>query len=119
MLADLIRHHPNPERPISGGILAPSVRMPPSPGYIPRQHIFFVPHNTLAIPGTLVRRWKLTIEFRDGAGQWVTPDTRDIDWSRPWFRLSGAHRPVPAHARRPRSNPFAPGIWYQIEVKFA
>jgi hypothetical protein len=119
MLADLIRHHPNPHHPIAGGIIAPSVRTPPSPGYTPRQHVFFVPHNVLAIPGTLLRRWKLTIEFRDVAGQNVTSQTRGIDWARPWFRLGGARTPVPAFPQRPHSQPCAPGAWYQIEIKFA
>jgi hypothetical protein len=118
-LADLIRHHPSPQHPVAGGILAPSVRTPPSPGYTPRQHIFFVSHNVLAIPGTQVRRWRLTLEFADVAGQTVTPRTRDVDWTRPWFRLSGARTPVPAFAPRPHAHPFVPGTWYQIEIKFA
>ena len=119
MLADLIRHHPNPPHPVAGGILAPSVRTPRSPGYIPRQHIFFVPHNVMAIPGTQVRRWRLTIEFRDEVGHQVTHQTRDIDWARPWFRFSGARTPVPAFALRPHSQPFVPRTWYQMEIKFA
>jgi RES domain len=32
MMADLIRHHPDPQHPVAGGILAPSVRAPASPG---------------------------------------------------------------------------------------
>jgi hypothetical protein len=119
MMADRIRTHPNPHHPIAGGILAPSVRTPASPDYTPRQHIFFVPPNVLAIPGTRVRRWKLTLEFRDVAAHSVTPNTRDIDWPRPWFRLGGAHLPVPAYAPRPRSHPFTRATWYQIEIKFA
>ena len=118
MLADMIRHHPNPHHPVAGGILAPSVRTSPSPGYTPRQHIFFVPHNVLAIPGTRVRRWKLTLEFRDMAFHSVAPNTRDIDWTRPWFRLGGARLPVPAFAQRPLSHSYLPGMWYQIEIKF-
>jgi RES domain len=35
MLADLVRHHPNPHHPAAGGILAPSVRTPSSPGDSP------------------------------------------------------------------------------------
>jgi hypothetical protein len=118
MLADMIRHHPNPHHPVAGGILAPSVRTPPSPGYTPRQHIFFVPHNVLAILGTRVRRWKLTLEFKDMAFHGVGPNTRDIDWTRPWFRLGGARLPVPAFAQRPLSHSYLPGMWYQIEIKF-
>jgi hypothetical protein len=119
MLADQVRHYPNPHHPVVGGLLAPSVRLPPGPDYTPRQHVFFVPHNVLAIPGTLVRRWKLTIEFADVASQNVTPHTRDIDWTRPWFRVSGAHVPVPAFPPRLHSHPFVPGTWYQVEIKFA
>jgi RES domain len=119
MLADLIRNHCIRHHPIPGGILAPSVRTPDSPGYTPRQHIFFVPHDVLALPGTQVLRWTLTIEFRDTAGQSVTHSTRDIDWSRPWVRLGGARRPVPAYTQRPGAHPFKPGTWYQIAVKFA
>lgn len=119
MLADRIRHHPRPAQPIAGGILAPSVRTPADPPYIPRQHIFFLPHNVLTIHGTRVRRWKLTLEFLDVAGQQVTGATRDIDWAHPRFRLGGAHLPVPAFAPRPNSHPFVPGNWYQIEIRFA
>jgi RES domain len=118
MLADLIRQHPNPQHPVAGGILAPSVRTPASPGYTPRQHIFFLPPNVLTIPGRLLRRWRLTIEFRDVAGHTVTPQTRDIAWARPWFRLSGARTPVPTFPQRPHSHPFASGTWYQTEIKF-
>jgi hypothetical protein len=119
MLADLVRHHSIPHQPVAGGVLAPSVRTPGSSGYVPRQLIFFVPHNVLAMPGTRVRQWKLTIEFRDVAGQSVTSRTRDIDWPRPWVRLGGARTPVPAFASRPLSRPYAPGTWYQTEIKFA
>ena len=119
MLADLIRNYCIAHHPTMGGILAPSVRTPASPDYTPRQHIFFVPHDALAFSGTLVRRWTLTIEFRDTSGQSVTTHTRDIDWSRPWIRLSGARRPVPAYGHRPGAGPFKPQTWYQVEVKFA
>jgi hypothetical protein len=73
----------------------------------------------MAIPGIQGRRWKLTIEFRAEAGQQVIHQTRDIDWAKPWFRLSGARTPVPAFAPRPHSLLFTPGTWYQIEIKFA
>ena len=119
MLADLIRHFPNPQQPAAQGILAPSVRTPAGLGYTPQQYIFFVPHNVLAIPGTMVRRWKLSIEFKDLAAQSVTSATRDIDWIRPWFQLSGAHLPVPAYAHRPNSHAFAPGTAYQVRINFA
>ncbi len=119
MLADLMRHYPDPRHPAAGGILAPSVRTPACPGYTPRQPIFFVPHDVLAIPGSQVRRWKLTIEFADTADKSVTAQTRDIDWTRPWFRLSGARTPVPAYALRPKARPFRPGMWYQIGINFA
>jgi hypothetical protein len=59
-----------------------------------------VPPLVLAIPGTRVRRWRLTIEFANTAGYNVTPATRDIAWTRPWFRVRGAHLPVPAFAPR-------------------
>jgi hypothetical protein len=118
MLADLIRHHPNPQHPIAGGILAPSVRTPSSGGYTPQQHIFFVPHNALAIPGALIRRWRLSIEFVDPALQQVTLATRNIAWNRPRFRVRGAHAPVPAFANRPHSHAFVPGTWYQTEINF-
>jgi hypothetical protein len=81
--------------------------------------VFFVPHDALALSGTQVRQWTLTIEFRDTAGRSVTEETRAIDWSRPWIRLGGARRPVPAYPPRPGSHPLNLGTWYQIEVKFA
>jgi len=58
MLADLIRNYCIAHHPTPGGILAPSVRTPASAGHTPRQLIFFVPHNALALPGTQVRRWR-------------------------------------------------------------
>lgn len=119
ILADRIRQYPAPAQPAAGGILAPSVRTPANGPYIPRQHILFVPHNVLAIPGTQVRRWKLTVEFLDVAGQQVTAATRDIDWARPRFRLGGAHLPVPAYPPRPNSHPIVPGNWYPIEIRFS
>jgi hypothetical protein len=119
MLADQIRHYPDPRHPVAGGILAPSVRTPPRPGYTPRQHIFSVPHNVLAIPGAQVRRWRLTLEFADEANQNVTQQTRTIQWTRPWFRLPGGNTPVPAFPPRPHSQPYLPRTWYQIEIKFA
>jgi hypothetical protein len=117
MLADLIRH-PNPQSPSIGGILAPSVRTVPVAGYVPRQHIFFVPHNATAIPGKRLRQWTLTLEFGDTAGQSVTAQTRDIDWARPWFRLGGARTPLPAYNKRPQAQPYAVGKWHQIEIRF-
>src|SRR5205823_12295453 len=104
-LADLIRQYGIARHSFPGGILAPSVRTPAGPGYTPRQHIFFVPHDALALSGAQVRRWTLTIEFRDTAGRSVTEHTREIDWSRPRSRPGGAHRPVPASAHRPGSHP--------------
>jgi hypothetical protein len=118
-LADLVRQYGISHHPTPGGILAPSVRTPSSPGYTPRQHVFFVPHDALALSGAQVRRWTLTIEFRDTVGRSVTPQTRDIEWSRPWIRLGGARQAVPAYAHRPDSHPLKPGTWYQIEIKFA
>jgi hypothetical protein len=117
-LADLIRQYGIAQHPAPGGILAPSVRTPAAPGYTARQHVFFVPHDALALSGTQVRRWTLTIEYRDPAGRSVTPQTRDIDWSRPWIRLGGARQPVPAYPHRPGSHPWKPETWYQVEVKF-
>ena len=119
MLADLIRHYCLARRLIPGGILAPSVQTPTTPGYKPWQHIFFLPHDALAIPGTPVRRWTLTVEFRDMAGRSVTNSTRDIDWSRSWIRLGGARRPLPAYAPRPGAHPYVVGAWYSIALKFA
>jgi hypothetical protein len=95
------------------------VRTSACTGYTPRQHIIFVPHDTLALPGTQVRRWTLTIEFRDPAARSVSTHTRNIDWSRPWIRLGGARLPVPAFDPHPGSHPFVPATWYPIAVKFA
>ena len=119
MLADSIRSHPNPHHPVATGILAPSVRTPPRAGYTPRQYVFFLPPHVLAIPGTQVRRWKLTIEFADFAAQSVDHATRDVDWTRPWICLGGTHLPVPAFGPRPHSHDYQTGTWYQIEIKFA
>ncbi len=120
MLADLIRHYCMTRHPTRGRhprSLRPDAGL--GPGYTPRQQILFVPHDALILSGTQVRRWTLTIEFRDTAGQSVTNSTRDIDWSRPWIRLGGARRPVPAFSHHPGARPFKPGTWYQVEVKFA
>jgi hypothetical protein len=117
MLADLIRQ-PNPQHPGVGGLLAPSVRTASVAVYVPRQHIFFVPHDATALAGTLIRRWTLTLEFAAAVGQSVTGRTRDIDWARPWFRLGGARATVPAYDRRPQAQPYAVGNWHQTEIRF-
>jgi hypothetical protein len=119
-LADRIRLHPHPQIPnaLADGILAPSVRTPPVGRYTPRQQVFFVPPNQLTIPATLVRRWRMTLEFADNAGQSVNAGTRVIDWTRPWFRLSNNPVPVPAFPQRPHAQPFAPGTWHQFRVKY-
>jgi RES domain len=119
MLADQIRSYPAPNDAVAQGILAPSVRTPTLGAYVPRQYVFFVPPGVISIPGTQVRRWNVTLEFRDLHSQTVTAKTREIDWPRPWFRLGGSRRPVPAFGQRPHSHPFDPGTWYQIEVRFA
>jgi hypothetical protein len=116
MLADLIRQ-PNPRVPGVGGILAPSVRTPLLTGSTPRQHIFFVPHNATTLAGKQVRRWTLTLEFADTAGESVSDQTREIDWARPWFRLGGSRAAVPAFIARP-AQPLAVGKWYQVEIRF-
>jgi len=115
-LADVIRQYPDPAHPTAEGILAPSVRTPASRGYRPRQHILFVPSGRMGIPGTLVRRWRLILEFRDDAGRPITPHTRVIDWSKPWFRLSRSKTAIPAYPHRPRARPFPPGTWHEIAI---
>jgi RES domain len=119
MLADQVRSYPAPNQAIAQGLLAPSVRTPAFGAYISRQHVFFVPPKVVSIPGTQVRRWNLTLEFRDVYSGAVSASTREIDWPRPWFRLSGARRPLPAFSQRPLSHPFNLGTWYQIEIRFA
>jgi len=116
-LADVIRQYPDPAHPTAEGILAPSVRTPASRGYIPRQHILFVPSGRTDIPGTLVKRWRLAFEFRDEAGRSVKPHTRVIDWSKAWFRLSRSKTAIPAYPHRPRARPFPPGTWHEITVR--
>jgi hypothetical protein len=119
-LADAIRLHPHPQVPngMVDGILAPSVRTPPVRRYVPRQHVLFVPPNQLAISAALVRRWRMTLEFADDAGQSVNANTRVIDWANPWFRLSHNPAPVPAFAQRPSARPLPPGTWHQFRVKY-
>jgi hypothetical protein len=116
-LADAIRQYPDPAHPTAEGILAPSVRTPASRGYLPRQHILFVPAGRKGIAATLVRRWRLILEFRDDAGRAVTPHTRVIDWSKPWFRLSRSKAAIPVYPLRPRARPLAPGAWHQITIQ--
>jgi RES domain-containing protein len=120
-LADAIRLHLHPHLPkaLVDGILVPSVRTPSLRGYIPRQQVFFVPPNQLILPATLVRRWRMDLEFADHAGQSIKANTRVIDWANPWFRLSNSRAPVPAFSQRPNAQPFAPGTWYPFRVKYA
>lgn len=115
-LADRIRGYPTPALHHAGGIIAPSVRTV-APGYNnPRQQVFFVPPAALALPGTQVRRWNLTIEFKDMAGNSVNQGTRDIDWTRPQFRLTGPRTAVPGFSGRP---PYPVQQWHPMTVKFA
>lgn len=119
-LGDTIRLHPHPQVPNAGvdGVLAPSVRMPPMRRYIPRQQVFFVPPNRLTIAATLVRKWRMALEFADNAGQSITVNTRVIDWANPWFRLSNNPASVPTFPQRPHAHSFAPGTWQQFRVKY-
>ena len=119
-LADAIRLHPHPQGPntMVDGILAPSVRTPSVGRHIPRQEVLFVPANSLAIPATLVQRWRLAIEFGDNSGQSVTANARLIDWARPWFHLSNNAAAVPAFPARPNAQAFPSGVWHRIRVKY-
>jgi RES domain-containing protein len=119
-LADAVRLHPHPHVPnaLVDGILAPSVRTPSVRRYIPRQQVLFVPPNQRSIPATLVRRWRMELEFADHAGQSVTATTRVIDWENPWFRLSNNRASIPAFRQRPNAQPFAPATWHQFRVKY-
>jgi hypothetical protein len=114
-LADAIRLHPHPQVPnaMADGILAPSVRTPSVSRSVLRQQVFFVPPNQLTIQATLVRRWRMQLEFADNRSQSVDANTRVIDWEKPWFRLSG-----PALCRRPKGRTFARGTWHQIRVNY-
>jgi hypothetical protein len=119
-LADAIRLHPHPQdlNAQVNGLLAPSVRTPSAGWYIPRQHVLFVPPNQLTISATLVRKWRMALEFGDKSGQSVNGNTRGIDWANPWFRLSNNPASVPAFPQRPKARPFPPGTWHQIRVKY-
>jgi RES domain len=119
-LADRIRLHPHPHDPNAkvDGILAPSVRTPPAGRYIPRQEVFFVPANQLAILATLARKWRMDLEFRDHSGQSVTSHTRLIAWEKPWFRLSHNIAALPTFPARPSARALASGVWHQVRVKY-
>jgi hypothetical protein len=119
-VADAVRLHPHPHVPnaLVDGILAPSVRTSSLRRYVPRQQVLFIPPNQLTIPATLVRRWRMELEFADDAGQSVSANTRVIDWANPWFRLSNNRASVPAFRQRPNALPFAPGRWHRFRVKY-
>lgn len=46
-------------------------------------------HFYLTLQGTQVRRWQMSLEFTDAVGNSVANGTREIDWTRPRFYLSG------------------------------
>jgi hypothetical protein len=119
-LADAVRLHPHPHLANArvDSILAPSVRTPPAPRYVPRQQVLFIPPNRLTIRATRVRRWRMTLEFADHAGRSVNGNTRVIDWANPWFRLGGGRASVPPYAQRPNAQAIAPGIWHRFRVKY-
>jgi hypothetical protein len=110
-LADAIRLHPHPRvaNAFVDGILAPSVRTPAARRNVPRQEVLFVPKNRRTISATFVQRWRMTLEFGDNAGQSVTANTRVIDWTKPWFRLTN---------NAAAAQTFAAGTWHQIRVKY-
>lgn len=110
-LADAIRLHPHPHvaNAFVDGILAPSVRTPSTRRKVLQQEVLFVPANKLTISATLVQQWRMELEFGDNAGQSVSPNTRDIDWTRPWFRLS---------KNAAAAQTFASGVWHQFRVNY-
>lgn len=119
-LADAIRLHPHSPaaNTLADGILAPSVWMPSLSRYRPQQQVFFVPPNQLTIAATPVRRWRMELEFTDNAGHSVQANTRTIDWSNPWFRLSNNSAAVPVFSPRPNAQTFAMGTWHRFKVKY-
>jgi len=111
-VADLVRRHRGTRATVEG-IIAPSVRCSSTNAGLPQQIVLFVPPSNL-IQASLTGQWKLELEFRDSRGQSIVSRSRDIDWSRPWFRLSNPSPPAP----RPRS-PNRLNVWHQFDVKYA
>jgi hypothetical protein len=104
-------------------VKAPSVRTPVLPGYQPSQYVFFLQPHQKALPGQLLGRWDLHVEFLDTTQQPLTPHTTFIDWRRPRFRLvSGrgvAAAGLPAFPPRPGAVAYQPNQWYPVEVNWA
>jgi hypothetical protein len=116
-LADAVRVHPVAGHANAEGIKCLSARTPAVPGYQPHQYVFFVYGQR--IPGVYMRKWRLSLEFVDLAGNPVDMATRDIDWARPWFRLHHSRTRVPPFPLRPAGHAIIPtNWWYQLGVRF-
>lgn len=98
------------------GLLAPSVRC------ALRGPVVVLFHEVAPVVASPLGVWGLEIEFRDPAGQAVTPATVEVDWTQPWYRLT--HSAVPgaaAPAALPAGLPagYRVGHWEQMTVRFA
>jgi hypothetical protein len=115
-LAERIRTFRHPQHPPPEGIRAPSVRTPATAGHQPSQYALFVTSGR-KLRGQISWKADLALEFCDEAGNPVGPNTREVAWTRPRFRLNGLPAPIPAFGQRPGSRALRPGRWYPIEIR--
>ena len=125
-LADEIRAFVPLVGPRPDGVKAPSVRLKRKHGFQPFQLALFVyppiinqiPYEQRAVQ---VAQWELRLRFlQDTPRVAVTPNTVDIDWTRPQFMLRGVGAPaIPAYAMRPKAKPYRCNQWYNLEIRYA
>jgi hypothetical protein len=126
-LAKDVRGHVPPSGSVDRrpeGIKAPAIRLKRVPGYRPHMLALFVLHPAVHTPyenrATQILECDLELQFLElGSRHPVTPQTIDIDWCTPQFRLSGSTAAtIPPYSGRPGAASFAPNQWYDIEIQF-
>ncbi|MEK6238684.1 MAG: hypothetical protein N2C14_28525, partial [Planctomycetales bacterium] len=107
------------------GIKAPAIRVKRIARYQAHQLALFVLPPSIHIQyedrATLIMECDLELQFLQRSDRKaVTSATVDIDWCKPQFRISGAGASVvPQYPSRPRSKPYDPNRWYDIDIQFA
>jgi hypothetical protein len=127
-LATEVRGHtppPGSSDPRPEGVKAPAIRLKRIAGYRPHMLALFVfppdVHDPYMNRSAMVLECDLQLRFlQPGGRQPVTPQTLDIDWCNPQFRISGPGAIViPAYAARPGAIAYSPNRWYKVPIQFA
>ena len=114
-LANDIRAYPDPKKPVALGLRAPSVRSLGS-HMVPTQIVLFPRPG--AHSATKIERCELTIEFLDDQANPARPDSQDIAWDRPRFRIEPGIGLATLLSDCRGGNPIPRGVWESITIRF-